>query len=49
MYTHHRLRYAARWNRRLIWALVILLLLALGWRAWQQLHAPARAVLGKLV
>jgi hypothetical protein len=45
MYTYRRLRHATRWNRRLAFALAILLLLGLSWsayRAWRraQPHAP---------
>jgi len=49
MYTYRRLRYATRWNRRLVFAVVIALLLLFSWRAcraWQR--PPARAPLGKL-
>jgi hypothetical protein len=50
MYTYRRLRYATRWNRRLIFIGAILLLLALSWRAytaWQREQRPA--VRGQLV
>ncbi|MGI4734258.1 MAG: hypothetical protein ACRYG7_03675 [Janthinobacterium lividum] len=50
MYTPRRLRYATRWNRRLAFIVAILLLLALGWRAykaWQREPQPEPA--GRLV
>lgn len=46
MHTPRHLRYATRWNRRLVFALAILLLLLLSWRfyrAWQRLSAPTPA------
>lgn len=41
MYTHRRLRYATRWNRRLIFALAVLLLLFVSWRSYRALQRPA--------
>lgn len=44
MLTYRRLRYATCWNRRLAFAVAILLLLALSWRAyraWQRPRQPA--------
>ena len=38
MYTYRCLRYATRWRRRAAFALVILLLLALSWRAYRVWH-----------
>jgi hypothetical protein len=52
MYTYHRLRYATRWNRRLVWTLAILMLLALGYRAycsWQQAQPYTPEPLGQQV
>jgi len=52
MYTYRRLRYATRWNRRLAFALAILLLLFLSWRAyraWQQSRQPVSAPVTQLV
>jgi hypothetical protein len=52
MYTHRRLRYATRWNRRLAFALAILLLLFISWRsyrAWQQSRRPIPAPATQLV
>lgn len=52
MYTHHRLRYATRWNRRLAFALVVVLLLALtlrAYRAWQRAYPPKPEPLGTQV
>jgi hypothetical protein len=50
MYTHRSLRYATRWNRRLVFALAMLLLLAISWasyHAWYQSRSPVP--MGKLV
>jgi type II secretory pathway component PulL len=52
MYTRPRLRYATRWNRRLLFAFVILLLLFVSWRsyqAWQQSRQPVRMAPSRLV
>lgn len=51
MYTYHRLRHATRWNRRLAFALVLLLLLAVSWRAyraWRPAPPPAPGPRGQL-
>lgn len=50
--SHQRLRHATRWNRRATFAVVILLLLALSWRAyqaWQRTRPRAPEVRGQLV
>lgn len=52
MHTYNRLRYATRWNRRLAFALVSVLLLALSWRAyraWQRTYPPKPEPLGQQV
>lgn len=52
MYTYRRLRYATRWNRRAAFAVVILVLLTLSWRAYrggQRAHPHAAERLGQLV
>ncbi len=44
MLTYRRHRYLTRWNRRAVFAVAILLLLALSWRAyraWQRAQPPA--------
>ncbi|WP_233635648.1 hypothetical protein [Hymenobacter setariae] len=51
MYTLRRLRYATRWTRRLSFALLIVLLLFLSWRAYQarqQTYQPAPAPVTQL-
>ena len=50
MRTRRRLRYATRWNRRLVFALAVLLLLPVSWgsyRVWQRARMPVQ--IGKLV
>jgi hypothetical protein len=52
MYTQRRLHYATRWNRRFVFAVVILLLLAASWRAyraWQRAKPHAPELRGQLV
>jgi hypothetical protein len=50
MYTPRRLRYATRWNRRLAFIVAILLLLALGWRAYSAWRpGPQPGPSGRLV
>jgi hypothetical protein len=44
MYTHRRLRHATRWNRRLIFALAILLLLFLSWQSYRNWQLPRQPV-----
>jgi hypothetical protein len=51
MLTYPRHRYLTRWPRRAAFAVAILLLLALSWRAyneWQRAQPPAPASRGQL-
>jgi hypothetical protein len=45
MYTHRRLRCTTRWNRRLCFALLTLLLLLLSWRAYRAYEQARQPVL----
>lgn len=52
MYTPRRLRYATRWNRRLVFVLALMVLLFVSWRsyrAWQRPHLPVPAPPSRLV
>jgi hypothetical protein len=44
MYTRRSLRYATRWNRRRLFALVILLLLFLSWHSYRTSEQPRQLV-----
>lgn len=51
MLTYRRHRYVTRWNRRAVFAVAILLLLALSWRAyhaWQRAQPSAPVMRGQL-
>jgi hypothetical protein len=51
MLTYRRHRYLTRWNRRAAFAVAILLLLALSWRAyraWQRAYPPVPERRGQL-
>lgn len=52
MLTYSRHRYLTRWNRRAVFAVAVLLLLALSWRAyraWQRAHPHIAEQRGQLV